>query len=114
MNTHVPLTPEQVEAAWCVAYRLSLDDHPDSEIQWEAQTWRTLGVETVAAIAESLLAERRADDFVIPGGMDVPDLDRLLAHVNLPPVLRLCRDEALCLLAATRLVFWAGLREGGS
>jgi hypothetical protein len=111
VNSHDILTPEQVEAAWCATYRLSLDDHPNGEIQWEAKTWRALGVDTVAAIADALLAERREAAFDLPGGADAADLDRLLSRVDLRAVLRLCRDEALCLLAAVRLVYWAGLRE---
>jgi hypothetical protein len=35
----------------------------------------------------------------------------LLASVNAHAVMRLVRDEGLCLLAALRLVYWAGLRE---
>jgi hypothetical protein len=47
----------------------------------------------------------------IPGGADAADLDCLLARVEAGPILRLVRDEGLCLLDAMRLLFWAGLRE---
>jgi hypothetical protein len=105
------LTPLQIQAAWRTAYRVSLDEHPDQEIRWEVGLWRTLDVPAIAALADALLAERHRDDFVLPGGADAASLDRLLAHLDLQPVLRLCRDEGLCLLAAMRLVFWTGLRE---
>ena len=112
MNTRDTLTPEQATAAWTAAYRRSLDEHPDTEIQWEADMWRAWGVDTVATIADALLAHRRANEFEVLGCIDdTKSLDKLLAAVDLPPVLRLCRDEALSLLAALRLVYWSGLRE---
>lgn len=111
MNSHDILTPEQVEAAWKHVFWFSLDEHPDTEVAWEAQTWRAFGADAVAEIADAVLAERREADFFIPGGMEPEDLDRLFACVNQRAVLRLCRDEALSLIAATRLTFWAGLRE---
>ena len=64
-----------------------------------------------AEVCDALLMERRAREFFLPGGADATDLDRLLACVDAGPVLRLVRDEGLCLLATMRLVFWAGLRE---
>lgn len=111
MNGRDTLTAEQIEAAWRRHFRCSLDEHPDGEIAWEARTWRALGADTAAVIAETILVERRANDFTMPGGADAADLDLLLSRVDLQPVLRLCRDEALCLLAALRLVYWSGLRR---
>jgi hypothetical protein len=111
VSGHPILTPAQVEAAWRAAYRFSLDDHPNTEIQWEATVWRAFGVPAVADLADDLLAERRADDFDLPGGADGPALDQLLARVTLKPALRLCLDEGLCLLAAIRVVFWTAFRE---
>ena len=105
------LTPEQRETAWSAAYRHSLDGHPDREIAWEAKTWRDWGVDAVAAIGDSLLAERQAAAFRLPDGADAASLDRLIARTDQQSVLRLVRDEGLCLLAAMRLVYWAGLRE---
>ena len=105
------LTPEQREAAWHLAFTDSLDEHPDAEIAWEARYWREQGVSSVATVCDELLAERRESRFAIPGGADAIDLDRLLARVGRGPVLRLVRDEGLCLVAAMRLVYWAGLRD---
>jgi hypothetical protein len=110
-RSHHDLTADQVDAAWRAAYRTSLDDTPDVEVAWEARIWRAWGVESVAAIADAVLAERRESDLTIPGAAEPAGLDKLLASVELRPVLRLCRDEGLCLLAASRLVFWSGLRE---
>ena len=109
-DRHV-LTPEQLADAWTASYRIQLDALPDAEIRWEGDVWRTMGAESVAAIAYASLAERRAANFVLPGGADAADLDRLLRRIDIRPVLRLCRDEALPLVDAMRLVFWAGLRE---
>ena len=107
------LTPEQREAAWKVSFRFSLDELPDGEMEWEARCWRELGVSLIADICDEMLASRRDDDlpFSNPGGADAADLDRLLASVNARAVMRLVEDEALCLVAAIRLVFWAGLSE---
>ena len=105
------LTREQLERAWKLGFRASLDDLPDGEIRWERDVWRDLGAPSIATICDELLAERRAADFAIPGGADPGDLDRLLARVNTRAVMRLVEDEAVCLIAATRLVFRAGLRE---
>jgi hypothetical protein len=111
VNSRDLLSPADIEHAWRLAFTQSLDDHPDTEIAWEAAWWRQHGVPSVAKVCHDLLAERRAATFVIPGGADAADLDRLLARVDARPALRLVRDEALCLLAAMRLVYWAGLRE---
>jgi hypothetical protein len=111
MSGRDTLSPAEIERAWCLAYRTSLDELPDSEIAWEARFWRNQGVSSVAALCDELLAERRETTFALPGGADATDLDRLLACVDVRPVLRLVRDEGLCLVAAMRLVFWAGLRD---
>lgn len=111
MSSRETLTSEQVERAWRLAFTQSLDKHPDSEIAWEARYWRQQAVPSVAEVCDALLAERRTAEQAIPGGADAADLDRLLARVDMRPVLRLVRDEGLCLLAAVRLVFWAGLRQ---
>lgn len=111
MSASRPLTPEQAVAAWQLNFRHTLDGHPDSEIAWEAQTWRALNIENLALIAETMLTERRANDVSIPGGADAADLDALLSRVDVHPVLRLVHDEAQCLLAALRLVYWSGLRD---
>jgi hypothetical protein len=107
------LTPEQREAAWKMSFRFSLGELPDREMEWEARTWRELGVEVIADVCDEMLASRRYEPmpFSIPGGADAADLDRLLASVNARAVMRLVEDEALCLVAAIRLVYWAGLRE---
>jgi hypothetical protein len=107
------LTPAEIERAWRLAFIQSLDEHPDAEIAWEARYWRQQGASGAAALCDELLAERREASFAIPGGADAADLDRLLTRVDLRPILRLVRDEGLCLLAAMRLVYWAGLREVG-
>ena len=62
-------------------------------------------------VCDALLAERRDCEFFISGGADAADLNRLLACVDVQPVLRLVRDEGLSLVAAIRLVFWTGLRK---
>ena len=81
------------------------------EIAWEAECWRQHGVPSIAEVCDTLLAERRTAEQVIPGGAEPVDLDRLLARVDARPMLRLVRDEGMCLLAAMRLAYWAGLRE---
>src|SRR4051794_32028336 len=106
-----PLNPEHRKAAWRLAYRTSLDELPDSEIQWEADLWRANGAESIAAIGDDLLAERRGTDFAITGGAEADDLHRLLSRVNTRAAVRLVEEEGLCLVAAIRTVFWAGLRE---
>ena len=105
------LTPEQREAAWRLAYRTSLDELPDQEIQWEADLWRANAAPSIAAIGDALLAERRESDFSIPGGAESAMLDLLMARINWRAAWRLFEDEALCLVSAARLVYWAGLRE---
>ena len=105
------LSPADVERAWRLAFTHSLDEHADAEITWEARYWRDQGAKSIAEVCDALLAERRMVQQAIPGGADATDLDRLLARVDMGPVLRLVSDEGLCLLAATRLAFWAGLRE---
>jgi hypothetical protein len=106
-----PLTPEQREAAWKLAFRTSIDELPDTEITWECETWRTLGAPVAAAITDELLSERARDAFTLPGGADATGLDRLwlLSRVHARAVMRLVEDEGLCLVAAMRLVFWSGL-----
>lgn len=111
MSHHDTLTPEQAEAAWKLNFRLSIDGNPDSEVAWEARTWRALGADLAAEVADEVLAERRAHGISIPGGADAADLDLLITRVELQPALRLCRDEAQSLIAAIRLVYWSGLRE---
>ena len=108
---YAPLTSEQLPHAWRLAYRCSLDDHPDQEIAWERHTWRELGTSTIGDVCDELLTKRLDAGFTIPGGANAAGLDRLLAHVDPQPVLRLVQDEGLCLLAAMRLVYWAGLRD---
>jgi hypothetical protein len=105
------LSPADIERAWRLAFTQSLEDHPDGEIAWEARYWRQQGMVSVADVCNALLADRRTAAQAIPGGADAADLDRLLARVDVGPALRLVRDEGLCLLAAMRLVFWAGLRK---
>lgn len=105
------LSPEQVEQAWRLNFRHSIDAHSDNEVAWEAKTWRVLGVDLAAAVADEVLAERREHGLSIPGGADASDLDLLITRVELQPALRLCRDEAQSLIAAIRLVYWSGLRE---
>jgi hypothetical protein len=111
MSGRDTLSPADIERAWHLAFTQSLDDHPDAEIAWEARWWRGQGAPSIAEVCDALLAERRMAQQAIPGGADAGDLDRLLARVNAGPVLRLVRDEGLCLLAAMRLACWAGLRE---
>jgi hypothetical protein len=94
-----------------LAFTHSLDEHADAEIAWEARYWRQQGALSVTEVCDALLAERQEACFALPGAADAVDLDRLLACVDAGPVLRLVRDEGLCLLAAMRLVYWAGLRE---
>jgi hypothetical protein len=106
-----PLTTEQREAAWELAFRTSLDELPDGEITWERETWRALDAHVVAAICDDLLDERRRDAFTLPGGADATGLDSLLSRVNARAVMRLVEDEGLCLVAAMRLAFWTGLAE---
>jgi len=105
------LSPADIERAWRLAFTQSLEDHPDGEIAWEARYWRQQGMASVADVCDTLLAERRTAEQGVPGGADAADLTRLLACVDVQPVLRLVRDEGLSLVAAMRLVFWAGLRE---
>jgi hypothetical protein len=105
------LSGSQIERAWRLAFTQSLEDHPDAEIAWEARYWRDQGAPNIADVCDALLAERRTMNQVVAGGADAADLDRLLVRVDVAPVLRLVRDEGLCLLAAVRLAFWAGLRE---
>jgi hypothetical protein len=105
------LSRADIERAWRLAFTQSLDEHPDTEIAWEARYWRQQGASRVAELCDALLAERRTAHHAIPGGADAADLDRLLARVAPGPVVRLVREEGLCLLAAVRLVYWAGLRE---
>ncbi len=111
MSGRDTLSLADIERAWRLAYHSSLDELPDREIAWEARCWRDQGAPSIAEICDALLAERRTAQQAIPGGADAADLDRLLARVDMAPVLRLVRDEGLCLLAAVRLCFWAGLRE---
>ncbi len=113
MSGRDTLSPADIERAWRLAFTESLEDHPDAEIAWEARCWRNQGAPSIAEICDALLTERRTAQQAIPGGADAADLDRLLARVDAGPVLRLVRDEGLCLLAAMRLIFWAGLRETG-
>ena len=105
------ISPAEVERAWRLAFHTSLDDHSDGEISWEARYWRDHGAPSIAEICDALLAERRMAQQAIPGGADAGRPRRLLARVDAAPVLRLVRDEGLCLLAAMRLAFWVGLRE---
>jgi hypothetical protein len=111
MSSRDTLSREDLDRAWRLAYRTSLDELPDQEIQWEADLWRANDAETIAAIGDELLAERREADFSIPGGAESAMLDLLLARINWRAAWRLFEDEGLCLVAAARLVFWAGLRE---
>ena len=111
MSSRDLLSPAEIERAWRLAFTHSLDEHADAEIAWEARWWRQQGAFGVAEVCDALLTERRAAAFALPGGADAADLDRLLARVDARPVLWLVREEGLCLLAAMRLVYWAGLRE---
>ena len=111
MSSRDLLSPAEIERAWRLTFTQSLDEHADAEITWEARYWRQQGASRIATVCDDLLAERRDAKFASPGGADAADLDRLLARVDMRPVLRLVRDEGLCLLAAMRLVYWAGLRE---
>src|SRR5687768_11351565 len=103
MSSRELLSPAEIGRAWHLAFTHSLDDHPDGEIAWEAEWWRQQGVPSVADVCDALLAERRTGEFFIPGGAEANDLNRLLACVDLSPVLRLVRDDGLSLVAAMRL-----------
>jgi len=102
------LTPEQRQRAWEAAYSYSLDLHPDAEIRWEADQWRALGAHGIAGLCEALLAERRADDFLIPAEVSRSDLDALWGRVPRSPVMNLVRAGGQCLVAALRLTYWMG------
>jgi hypothetical protein len=104
-------SPEELLRAWRTAYRHAVDRLPDAEVAWERDFWRAGGLETLAAIGDDLLRERREAGAAIPGGADAAALARLFLHVDRAPVLRLVEDEALPLVEAIRLNFWAGLRE---
>jgi hypothetical protein len=105
----LPITPDQRQLAWKVAYCYSLDQHPDAEIAWEADRWRELNAPGIAALCDALLHERRADDFSIPSETDSRDLTALWQRVPQSDVFRLVRSGGVCLLAATRLTFWLDL-----
>ena len=105
------LTPQELERALCLAYSRSLDDHPNIEIEWEVEFWRRVGEAAIAKLGEEILRERREADFVIPGGAEARDRERLWTDVDQRAAFRLVRDEALCAIAAILLVFWDGLRD---
>lgn len=111
MSGRDTLTPEQLEAAWRLAYRTSLDELPDQEIACETDLWRANDAETIAAIGDALLAERREADLSIPGGAESAMLDLLMTRINWRAAWRLFEDEGLCLVSAARLVYWNGLTE---
>ena len=104
----VRLTPEQHQRAWQSAFLHSLDLHPDEEIAWEADRWHELGAHGIAGLCESLLAERRADDFWIPAEVSRSDLDALWARVPRSPVMNFVKLGGQCLVAALRLTYWTG------
>lgn len=113
MGTIAPAPPHDIaadwrQAAWRTAFLFSLDMHPDDEIAWEAARWRELGAATIAAICDDLLAERRADDFSIPGEVSPGDLDTLWRRMPQATALWWVRQGGACLVAALRLVFWLG------
>jgi hypothetical protein len=56
--TSATLTDEQRKHAWRLAFSQSLDDHPDTEIAWEAEWWRRQSVPSIAELCDALLAER--------------------------------------------------------
>lgn len=104
-----PLTQDQRNRAWQSAFTYSLDLHPDQEIAWERDQWRELGASAIADLCDSLLSERRTDDFTIPGKVTPDDLTTLWRRVPRKDVLDLVRAGGQCLLAAVRLTFWLSL-----
>jgi hypothetical protein len=104
--THPRLTSEERQCAWESAFTFSLDQHPDVEIRWEADRWRELGAQQIAALCDQLLAERLADDFSVPAEISRSDLDLLWQRVPRPPVVSLVRTGGQCLVAALRLTYW--------
>jgi hypothetical protein len=100
------LTPEQRQRAWQAAYCFSLDQHPDTEIAWEAERWRELGAHGISDLCDSLLAERRSHDFSIPAETKPDALTMLWQRVPRADVLDWVRSGGLCLLAALRMVYW--------
>jgi hypothetical protein len=111
MSTRDTLSREDLERAWGLAYRESLDELPDREIQWEADLWRTNDAEQIAAIGDALLAERRETETSIPGGAESAMLNLLMARINWRAASRMFGDEGICLVSAARLVYWNGLTE---
>ena len=108
MTSGVNLTPEERQRAWQNAYLFSLDQHPDTEIAWEAERWRELNATGIADLCNEILTERRDHDFSIPAESDPDTLTMLWQRVPRGDVLDLARSGGLCLLAAIRMVYWLG------
>src|SRR5688572_8251540 len=104
-----PLTAEQRQRAWLAAYLFSLDAHPDVEIAWEAGRWRELNAHGIAGLCDTLLRERRTDDFSVPAEVTPDELTALWQRLTRGEVLGMVRSGGQCLLAALRLVYWLGL-----
>jgi hypothetical protein len=108
-NLRDHLRAEERQRAWRSAFLYSLDLHADDEIVWEADQWRQLHAPNIAALCDSLLQERRADDFSIPAEVTAAGLTALWQHVSQPKVFRLVRSGAVCLVAGMRLTYWLEL-----
>lgn len=100
-----------VNHAWRLAYRSGLERLPDDELRWEFAAWQSAGAVGLAALVIREMEDRRSHDASIPGGADAAALSRLFSRVPREPVGRLVQDEALPLVEAMRLVYWAGLQE---
>lgn len=111
MRGHSPATKAELRAAWTRTYREGVGRLTDDEARYEWAAWQSVDAHEMAAIVARELEERRSHDTGIPGGADAAALSRLLERVPREPIARLIRDEALTLVEAMRVVYWAGLRK---
>jgi hypothetical protein len=112
-SSAIGITVEEREAAWGLAFRHSLDLHPNSEIEWERDRWREFGAPGIAQLCDEILQERHAANFTIPAETSRHDLDVLWQCVSTADAFGWVRSGGFCLLAALRMVFWYGPFNGG-
>jgi hypothetical protein len=105
------ITAEQRRRAWQLAYRTSLEQLPDAEVEWEQAFWHRANFADLAEVCERVMDERRSWDLSLPGGARPEDLELLRARTPSGPVMLLIEHEALPLVSALRVVFHAWVSQ---